>query len=81
MATKQLDIQQNLVIAESIEDPEAGYVGFGAKADGIHQRLPGGEEHRILTTNDYWQGTKAELDALDLISPRIAGKFYYQEEE
>ena len=75
MATKQIDIQQNLVIADSIENPEAGYIGFGAKEDGLYQKIEGEDEKKLLIEDDLptlgtiavynlWTGTQAAYDAI-----------------
>ena len=71
MATKEIDIQQNLIITPALEEVAEGYIAFGAKADGLYQKIWGSGEKRLLTEDDMGGGY-TETDTLDTVTGRGA---------
>lgn len=55
MASSAFFAQVDLYVISALETPTSGFVGFGAKADGLYQKTSAGVESRLLTTVDqYW---------------------------
>lgn len=51
MAKKVL-AQHDKIIQASITTPDPGFLGFGAKADGLYQRDSAGVENRLITAGE-----------------------------
>lgn len=64
MSTKKIDIQQDLIINEALEAVASGYVGFGAKADGVYIKFADGTEKKLLKEGDAGAGGLTPADDL-----------------